>query len=50
MQSSIGETTIRRKYILDIVGDLPMILLELDPDTSNSIKKGFVYADSQILM
>jgi hypothetical protein len=47
-QSSNGTTTTHRKYILDIVGDLPVILLELDPDNSNIVKKGYVYADSQI--
>jgi len=29
-QSSDGQTTMARKYIVDIVGDLPVILLEID--------------------
>ena len=37
----------QRKYIVDIVGDLPVILLELD--TSNNIKKTYIYANSQII-
>ncbi len=36
-----------RKYIVDIVGDLPVILLELD--SSNNIKKTYIYANSQII-
>jgi RHS repeat-associated protein len=41
-----------RKYIVDVVGDLPVILLELQP-TGNSIfevKKAYIYANSQILV
>ncbi len=38
-----------RKYIVDIVGDLPTILLEINPD-NGSITKAYVYANSQILM
>jgi len=37
-----------RKYIVDVVGDLPVILLEIDP-TDMSVKKGYIYANSQIL-
>jgi len=37
-----------RKYIVDIVGDLPVILLEIKP-TNGSIKKTYIYANSQIL-
>lgn len=37
----------QRKYIVDIVGDLPVILLELD--TSNNVKKTYIYANSQII-
>jgi len=36
-----------RKYIVDIVGSLPVILMELD--TSDNIKKTYIYANSQIL-
>jgi len=37
-----------RKYIVDIAGGLPVILLEIDP-TDMSVKKGYIYANSQIL-
>ncbi|MBN1787343.1 MAG: RHS repeat-associated core domain-containing protein, partial [Sedimentisphaerales bacterium] len=36
------------KYIVDVVGDLPTILLEMDP-TDLSIAKSYIYANSQIL-
>jgi len=39
----------KRKYIVDIVGDLPVILMELDPDNNDSIEKMYIYANSQIL-
>ncbi|MFA5252238.1 MAG: hypothetical protein WC454_06615, partial [Phycisphaerae bacterium] len=38
-----------RKYIVDISGDLPTILMELDPQDNMAIKKTYIYADSQIL-
>jgi RHS repeat-associated protein len=41
--SSAGQ----RKYIVDVVGDLPVILMELD--SSNNITKSYIYANSQIL-
>ena len=37
------------KYIVDIVGDLPTILLEMDPDNSMSIEKAYIYGNSQRL-
>lgn len=36
-----------RKYIVDVVGDLPVILMELDG--SGSIEKSYIYANSQII-
>ncbi len=42
-ESNISGT---RKYIVDIVGDLPVILLELEGST---VKKTYIYANSQIL-
>ncbi len=42
-----GQNT-KRKYIVDIVGDLPVILLELDASTMD-IEKTYIYANSQIL-
>jgi RHS repeat-associated protein len=44
-QSSVSGA---RRYIVDIVGDLPVILMEIDPADS-SIKKTYIYANSQIL-
>ena len=44
----IGSSTIR-KYIVDIVGDLPVILMELNA-SDDSIVKSYVYANGQILM
>jgi len=44
--SSVSGT---RKYIVDVVGDLPTILLEIN--TSNgSVTKSYIYANSQIVM
>jgi len=34
---------------VDIVGDLPVILMEIDPDNNNSIEKTYIYANGQIL-
>jgi RHS repeat-associated protein len=36
-----------RKYVVDIIGELPTILLELDPNME--VRKTYIYADSQIL-
>ena len=41
--------TVRSKYILDTIGDLPVILLELDPDDGDAVKKTHIYAGPQIL-
>lgn len=40
-----------RKYIVDVVGDLPVILLELEATgyTDYTVKKAYIYANSQIL-
>ncbi len=38
----------QRKYIVDIVGDLPTVLLEID-DSNDDIKKTYIYANSQII-
>ena len=37
-----------RKYVVDIVGDLPVILMEIDP-ADGSIQKTYIYANSQII-
>ncbi|HUV40760.1 MAG TPA: RHS repeat-associated core domain-containing protein, partial [Sedimentisphaerales bacterium] len=40
----------KRKYIVDIVSDLPVILMEIDPDNPvNPVKKTYIYANSQIV-
>jgi RHS repeat-associated protein len=39
----------QRKYIVDIVGDLPVILMELDPDNDMHIERTYIYANSQIM-
>jgi len=41
-------STSTRKYIVDIVGDLPVILMEID-DSNDVVKKTYIYANSQIL-
>ena len=38
---------VTRKYIIDISGDLPVILMELD--TQNNIQKTYIYANGEIL-
>ena len=48
-ESTVSGITTKRKYIVDTVGDLPAILLELDPLTNYSIKKTYIYGNSQIL-
>jgi len=48
-ESQIGSTTAKRKYIVDVAADLPVILLELDSAASNAVKKTYVYAHDQII-
>jgi RHS repeat-associated protein len=45
---NVSQTLTARKYIVDIVGELPTILLEINP-SGGSIMKTYVYANSQIL-
>ena len=45
VQRQVGATT--RKYIVDTIGDLPVILLELDG--SGNVQNKYIYANSQIL-
>jgi len=47
-QTSDGQNTTTRKYIVDISGNLPTILCEIDTADS-SVKKSYFYADGQIL-
>jgi RHS repeat-associated protein len=51
-QSTVGGVTTGRKYIVDISGELPTILCEIDDPNSftfGSLKTSYVYADGQIL-
>jgi len=48
-ESTASSQTTKRKYIVDIVGKLPTILLELSPDDSYNAVKTYIYADGQIL-
>jgi len=48
-QSTVSGQTTTCKYIVDIVGDLPVILMELDPQNNMAIKKTYIYANGQIL-
>jgi RHS repeat-associated protein len=41
-------TATHRKYVVDISGDLPTILVEIDADTG-SLKRTYIYANSEIL-
>jgi RHS repeat-associated protein len=48
-KSSVGSlSSAARKYIIDVVGDLPVILMEIDPANS-SIEKFYIYANAEIL-
>jgi RHS repeat-associated protein len=47
-QSTVSSQTTTRKYIIDISGELPTILMEVDPGDS-SLKKKYIYANGQIL-
>jgi RHS repeat-associated protein len=47
-QTSDGQNTTARKYIVDISGNLPTILCEIDT-ADGSLKKSYYYADGQIL-
>jgi RHS repeat-associated protein len=51
-QSTVNGVTTGRKYIVDISGELPVILCEIDDPNSysfGSLKTTYVYADGQIL-
>ena len=48
-EAKVGQTTAKRKYIVDVAAGLPVILLELDPDNSNSVRKTYVYAQDRII-
>ncbi len=47
-----GQPTQARKYIVDTEGDVPVVLLEIDPavtDPNQAITKTFLYADTQLV-
>jgi RHS repeat-associated protein len=46
--SSVSVGSVARKYIVDVVGDLPVILLEINP-SNGAIVKTYMYANSEIL-
>ncbi len=48
-KSTIDSQTTNRKYVVDIAGGLPTILMEVDPCTS-SLKKSYIYANGEILV
>ena len=48
-EAKVGQTTVKRKFIVDYAGGLPVILLELDFDNSNSVKKTYIHAHDQII-
>jgi RHS repeat-associated protein len=51
-QSTVNGVTTGRKYIVDISGELPVILCEIDDPNScspGSLKTSYIYADGQIL-
>lgn len=43
-----GQTT-RRRYVVDIVGSLPTILLELDPDHNYKVMETYIYANDRLI-
>lgn len=47
-KSTASGSATERKYVVDITGKLPVILLEIDSSDS-SLKKTYIYADRQIL-
>jgi len=48
-ESTVSSQSVKRKYIVDIVGRLPVILLIMDAGNDNSVVNTYVYANSQVL-
>ena len=51
-ESSAGQNTTKRKYIVDAAGELPVILLEIDPDESDpnlGPVKTYLYVHGQVV-
>jgi len=40
---------VKRKYIVDTVGQLPVVLLVMDAGNDNSVVNSYVYVNSQVL-
>ena len=47
---TVGGSTTRTKYVVDNSGEFPQVLLELDPDNSDSIEKSYVWANDQVMV
>ena len=47
-KSTASGSATERKYIVDITGELPVILMEIDPASGN-IMRTYIYANSEIL-
>jgi len=48
-ESTVSSQSVKRKYIVDVAGRLPVILLVMDADNDNSVVSSYVYANSQVL-
>ena len=46
-ESTVSGQTDERKYIVDVIGDLPVILMEINPADS-SIVKSYIHVNAQI--
>jgi len=47
-ESSNGSTTIKRKFIVGVIGALSVILAEINADTSEVVKS-YIYANDQVI-
>ena len=48
-ESTQNSQTVKRKFIVDVIGDYPVILMELDGDNLD-IEKTYIHANGQVLM
>jgi len=49
-ESTKNSVTTKRKYIVDTLGEYPVILVELDPSDNNAVKKCYIRTEDQVLM
>jgi uncharacterized protein RhaS with RHS repeats len=42
--------SVKRKYIVDTVGPLPVVLLVMDADTNNAVLNSFIYDDDSRIL